>query len=863
VDDPFYNPYLDVESAAYDEPLFARDLDGQLIRMTEATAADFEKKVTVSIDGRTKDIPKAVARRDAKGNILLDANGVPLPRATTIYDAATEIFGGGNNPIPILCHQEHMRPVAVCRVCVVQIYKPEKDGGLRRQRKLFPACQHPVAQGMVVHTINSQVDRAERGRATRTEGEFVREQVDTLVRLLAVGHLHPDTERDGKYHNELRALAERLGTPATAADGCPTIPGKSRNGGVDYSSRFIRVDHDSCILCDRCVRACSEVRDFRVIGRTGKGSGTRIGFDLDVPMGDSGCVTCGECMTSCPTGALTFQHRVFAESDPWKDEPVRPDPIAAVELTNHRLFRHLPLSYLKWVEGGVARRPCRAGDVLCREGDYGTCAYVIDDGEFEVRQNPDGARGHGRAPLVVPDDDAATALFGPVRAVRSLADEIVGEMGAMTNQRRNATLRARGNGEVLMVARNVLQVLRRYRAVREIIDRAYGNRALETFLDRGRLFQGLTPGQNATCVAALRDQARLVRAAPGQVIFRQGQFADDFFFIRLGFVHVWQNYHGGEITLDYQKPGDCFGEIGLLSLLPEEIAPYAAGLDRLPLEEQQGRKAALRELGKVLDGDVKKLIETLPTGAAGIGRRTANCTALDHVELVLIPKEAFLKLLIEHPDVCAVMARNALNHLVQNDAKRTRSSAADRASRLGTFVERKLYQGQKLLALDLERCTRCDECVNACADSHDGVTRFVREGLRFGRYLVTNACRSCHEPYCLDGCPVDAIHRGKDSLEIRIESHCTGCGLCASNCPYGSIRIVARKTKEEAPAAPERLKADVERQAKDCDLCAGSATGPKCVYACPHDAAFRLTGEELWEKVAPSEPAARKGLRFA
>ena len=68
---------------------------------------------------------------------------------------------------------------------------------------------------------------------------------------------------------------------------------------------MIAVDHDACILCDRCVRACDDVQGNDVIGRSGKGYATRIAFDLNDPMGKSSCVTCGECVQACPTGALT------------------------------------------------------------------------------------------------------------------------------------------------------------------------------------------------------------------------------------------------------------------------------------------------------------------------------------------------------------------------------------------------------------------------------------------------------------------------------------------------------------------------------------------------------------------------------
>lgn len=192
----------------------------------------------------------------------------------------------------------------------------------------------------------------------------------------------------------------------------------------------------------------------------------------------------------------------------------------------------------------------------------------------------------------------------------------------------------------------------------------------------------------------------------------------------------------------------------------------------------------------------------------------------------------------------------------------------------GRYVDLGLYQGQELLVLDLEKCTRCDECVKACADSHGGVTRVVRDGPRFGHFLVAISCRSCHDPYCLTGCPVDAIHREGRSLEIQIDDHCIGCGLCAHNCPYGSIHMVhhdesgrihelprdAWPTKAEAEAEAAEvsgeagLRGDADgpvRKARlmavNCDLCHNSFSGPRCVYACPHDAAHRLPGERILE----------------
>lgn len=173
------------------------------------------------------------------------------------------------------------------------------------------------------------------------------------------------------------------------------------------------------------------------------------------------------------------------------------------------------------------------------------------------------------------------------------------------------------------------------------------------------------------------------------------------------------------------------------------------------------------------------------------------------------------------------------------------------------FVEQGLYQGQSLLVLDLIKCTRCDECTNACVQQHGKashgqlITRLRREGLRFGDFLVATACRSCEDAYCMIGCPVDAIHRGKHR-QIVIEDHCIGCGECARNCPYGNIFMEPnnRELMEvDDPTRPGQTQEVARPKAATCDLCDAEGREdrprPRCVYACPHDAAHRMTGEDL------------------
>ena len=178
------------------------------------------------------------------------------------------------------------------------------------------------------------------------------------------------------------------------------------------------------------------------------------------------------------------------------------------------------------------------------------------------------------------------------------------------------------------------------------------------------------------------------------------------------------------------------------------------------------------------------------------------------------------------------------------------------------YVNQGLYEGQSILVLDLDRCTRCDQCTRGCIEEHGTtshgapVSRLFRDGVRFGDYVVATSCRSCTDAHCMVGCPVDSIHRGKHQ-QIVIEDHCIGCGLCADNCPYGSIFM---NPDERRPievvdlTRPGRVAVAGQPKATVCDLCDAhgdrATPAPKCVSSCPHDAAFRLTGPELLERVS-------------
>ena len=431
-------------------------------------------------------------------------------------------------------------------------------------------------------------------------------------------------------------------------------------------------------------------------------------------------------MVSCPTGALTNKHVVGQHLD----KGVSPD---VHELLSLPVFKGVSGTFLELNKGAVTKRMFRKGEIICREGEFGSTAYYILDGKVDIfisspRGHVDTEQQHGswlnrlknklvpraqhqregenlRQTYISIDAPVDLAYDNPLAQLGP--GDLFGEMTCMSFYPRSATVRAAEDCVVLEMLRNVLDVLQKNKNFRAQLDQKYRERALSSHLRSVPIFNSLTPA----FIDKLRSRVQLDRYAPGEVIFKQGDAADAFYLVRLGFVKVTEDYAGGELVLAYLSKGGYFGEIGLL----------------------------------------------------GGGIRTATCSALDHVEVVRVAAEDFHDMLREFPEVEASLRKASELRQQENQQRFKQVSSVP----IDQFLAQGLMEAQSLLVLDLDRCTRCDQCVKACADSHDGVTRLIRDGLRFDRFLIATSCRQCRDPLCMVGCPVGAIRR-KGSLEALL-----------------------------------------------------------------------------------------------
>jgi NADH dehydrogenase/NADH:ubiquinone oxidoreductase subunit G len=210
----------------------------------------------------------------SKISLKIDGSEVTADEGTTVLEAAKQ----AGIPIPTLCHHPALSSWGGCRMCVVEVE------GVPR---LVASCVTPVRAGMVVVTTNERIIKSRRAVL-----EFI---------FAERNHNCMFCEKSGDC--ELQQLAYDLQMDHM------DVPQAFAPFPIDVTNEYMGIDHNRCILCGRCVRACAELAGNYVLAFQNRGPRSLIGFDLNETLNGSTCYACGICMQVCPTGAIFNRQR--------------------------------------------------------------------------------------------------------------------------------------------------------------------------------------------------------------------------------------------------------------------------------------------------------------------------------------------------------------------------------------------------------------------------------------------------------------------------------------------------------------------------------------------------------------------------
>lgn len=202
-------------------------------------------------------------------NIKVNGQPMQVEEGKTVLEVLKE----AGIDVPVLCYHPQLSSIGACRMCVVET----------RPGVLQASCTLPVSEGLEINTDSQTVTKA-------------RKFVLNLI-FSERNHYCMYCEMSGNC--ELQDLGYKLQLDHFE------IPTYTTRFPVDTTHKYILIDHNRCILCRRCTRACSELAGHNVLGISQRGIESMLTADLNLPLGESSCVSCGLCVQVCPTGALS------------------------------------------------------------------------------------------------------------------------------------------------------------------------------------------------------------------------------------------------------------------------------------------------------------------------------------------------------------------------------------------------------------------------------------------------------------------------------------------------------------------------------------------------------------------------------
>lgn len=477
----------------------------------------------------------------------------------------------------------------------------------------------------------------------------------------------------------------------------------------------------------------------------------------------------------------------------------------------------------------------RKSEIIIRKGDYGGSVLIPLEGEVRVNLEESGEKHFARkrvtrkrswlsalgqifrrrSPVerVNLESSSANGITAKANVPRVEVDleqymasnltrriglgEICGEIAALRRSPRTASVFAVSDCKLLEIRwQGVREILKHSKEFSYYLEDLIGDRRHQIFsgmktlsdlpesvqrtLSAKSIFERWgTDHWNRNFRKIMQSQSSMIDRE--SVILQQGHHLDGLYVLLSGFARVTNKEGSEEKTVGYLRPGDVYG--------------------------------------------LKELMKLSRTGVSSPALRSIR--AVGAIDLVVIPSTDFIDYVLPELKTLKIDQLGSEKGLISTEL-------------LDFFLDRRIVNGNQTMVIDLNRCTDCDDCVKACAVTHDGNPRFIREGYRHAKLMVATACMHCIDPVCLIGCPTGAIHRESSTGSVVItRSECIGCASCVESCPYDNIRTVEVQDPNGEPIIDLETGKPVLKATK-CDLCVDQPSGPACVNACPHDALHRI-----------------------